>query len=648
MLGGACARCYTGYVYMKYQHYLKTLVLQLRTLPKRYYFIAIFAVATLLYGIAFGLKQPLVFSYGGESCATRLSILPQLQRSPADTEFTVAAKGGVNGVFATKVCVTPTAHPEQGTRYAAFAPFGGWVFRQQFSVEVPQPPMANISPLKKPLSTTRQLELKLNEPDRVFDYQIDIADKSVECTTNERTVRCDIVPLKLAQGEQYKVELSRQFGSTRTKLASEQVKTLPAVMLASASVEPGQVVYAKPREFTMEMDKPLKEASVKLVALRDDTTEELAIDSTIEEDRVVRVTSEDELPRNAELELQLVSALAEDGSGLNDAAVVPFRTSGGPEPSEVSARGSNVQPGSTMTITFDQEISQTQDLAKFIQVSGAEVQMSRSANQVHITLARVDKCADVGVTIAKGFLSSHDVARTDPWKHSFRTSCYTTSTIGYSIGGRAITAYHFGNGGEAILFVGGIHGNERSSSLILHDLIEDLNAKARDIPSHRQVVVVPTINPDGYAAGSRNNASNVNLNRNFATSDWQKDLQDTNGAVAGGGGDAPMSEPETRAIAALSQQLMPRFTLSYHAVGSVVIGNLAGDSSARASTYASQVGYRVGTGRDAEIFDYAISGTYDDWLMQKLGAPSMIVELGSYTYRDFNHHKSAMWHVITE
>ena len=92
---------------------------------------------------------------------------------------------------------------------------------------------------------------------------------------------------------------------------------------------------------------------------------------------------------------------------------------------------------------------------------------------------------------------------------------------------------------------------------------------------------------------------------------------------------------------------MPRFVLSYHAVGSVVIGNLAGDSAARASTYASQVGYSVGTGRDAEIFDYAITGTYDDWLVQRLGVPSMIVELGSYTYRNYGHHKAAMWQVIT-
>lgn len=643
-------QCYTGYVYMRYQHAAKTLALNLRTVPKRYYYVAVVVVLlSLLYGALFGLKQSIVFSYGGDSCVQRLTVLPQLQRSPEGGEFTVATQGGLGGVFATHVCATPAQHPKQGERYAALAPFGGWIFRQQFIVDVPEAPVANIAPLTKPLSTTRELTLALSTADQVFDYQIDIADKEIACTTHRDTVSCDIAPLKLAQGEQYTVKLSRKFGDTHTQLASKQVMTLPAVTLVSASVEPGQVVYAKPREFTLETDKHLTEADAELVVTGDaDTAEKLAIDSTIEDNRVVRVTSTDDLPRNVQLELRLVSATAKDGSGLDDVVSIPFRTSGGPEPTGVSARGSDVQPGSTAIITFDQEISQTQDISQFIRVAGAEAQVSRTADQVHVALVGANKCADVSVTIAQGFLSSHDVPRAEPWKHSFRTSCYTTSTIGYSSQGRAITAYHFGNGSEAILFVGGIHGNERSSSLILQDLVGNLNTHAHTIPSHRQVVVVPTLNPDGYAAGARNNARNVNLNRNFATSDWQKDLQDTNGAVPGGGGDAPMSEPEAQAIASLSRQLMPRFVLSYHAVGSVVIGNLAGDSAARATTYASQVGYRVGTGRDAEIFDYAISGTYDDWLMQQLGVPSMIVELGSYTYRDFEHHRPAMWQVITK
>jgi hypothetical protein len=55
------------------------------------------------------------------------------------------------------------------------------------------------------------------------------------------------------------------------------------------------------------------------------------------------------------------------------------------------------------------------------------------------------------------------------------------------------------------------------------------------------------------------------------------------------------------------------------------------------------VGYRNGTGSSSEVFDYEITGTYDDWLAEKLGIPSMVIELGSYTFRDFGHHRAAFW-----
>ena len=106
-----------------------------------------------------------------------------------------------------------------------------------------------------------------------------------------------------------------------------------------------------------------------------------------------------------------------------------------------------------------------------------------------------------------------------------------------------------------------------------------------------------------------------------------------------------MSEPETKAIAALASRLKPRLTLSYHAVGSVAIANGAGTSGSAAATYASMVGYNNGTGNSAEIFQYEITGTFDDWLAQNLGAGSVVVELGSYQYRNFSHHSSAMWNM---
>ena len=75
----------------------------------------------------------------------------------------------------------------------------------------------------------------------------------------------------------------------------------------------------------------------------------------------------------------------------------------------------------------------------------------------------------------------------------------------------------------------------------------------------------------------------------------------------------------------------------------MLFGNQAGDSAQLAAQYASMVDYRNGTGSSSEVFDYEITGTYDDWLAEKMGIPSMVIELGSNTFRDFSHHRAAFW-----
>ena len=56
--------------------------------------------------------------------------------------------------------------------------------------------------------------------------------------------------------------------------------------------------------------------------------------------------------------------------------------------------------------------------------------------------------------------------------------------------------------------------------------------------------------------------------------------------------------------------------LSYHAVGSLV-----GDQGLLgrfAAKYANMVGYRNATGQSTGTFDYDITGSYEDWTIQKL------------------------------
>jgi protein MpaA len=224
--------------------------------------------------------------------------------------------------------------------------------------------------------------------------------------------------------------------------------------------------------------------------------------------------------------------------------------------------------------------------------------------------------------------------------------CHTVATIGYSHQGRPINAYYFGGGVTSIIYTGAIHGSEISSRDLMYRWIDYLEANARDIPADKTVVVIPQLNPDGVAAGTRVNARNVDLNRNFATSDWQKDVTTVdNQPFPGGGGETPMSEPETQAIAAMVQQLRPALVLSYHSIGGLIIANQAGSSSNRAATYSQLSGYYNATGQSSP-FEYSASGTADDWYAQKLGVPSLLIELGSHTYHQFDRNQSAMWAML--
>lgn len=387
---------------MQYKHRITTLVVALKKLPKKYYFMALFLMLGLWYGLVFVLKQPITFSYGGESCVNRLTILPNLHSSSDADDFMVTLRGGVGGVYATEACVKPVDAPEPGSRYAMTAPFGGWVFRQQYAVETPAHPVADVAALKKPLSTTRKLTLALSAVDTTFTYVLAVADKQAVCQTVKQAISCDVASLKLAQGAKYKTSLTRKFADKQTNLASQSIETLHAVSAKRASVQAGQVVNDKPREFIVEMDKPLAKAEAELIRIQGEDREKVGT-KVAHDSHTARISVEADLPRDTEYELRITKAEATDGSSLEGVYTVPFRVSGGPKPTGVSANGTSVPLGATASITFDQGISQTQDLGKFVHVTGAQVQISRTANQLHVKLTQAAKCADVTIVIDKGF-----------------------------------------------------------------------------------------------------------------------------------------------------------------------------------------------------------------------------------------------------
>ena len=84
--------------------------------------------------------------------------------------------------------------------------------------------------------------------------------------------------------------------------------------------------------------------------------------------------------------------------------------------------------------------------------------------------------------------------------------------IGESVQGRDITAYRMGTpGGRVVLLIGVIHGNE-AKGVEITKLIRTMPT-----PPGIDLWIIDSINPDGQAADTRENANGVDLNRNVSS-----------------------------------------------------------------------------------------------------------------------------------
>jgi protein MpaA len=128
-----------------------------------------------------------------------------------------------------------------------------------------------------------------------------------------------------------------------------------------------------------------------------------------------------------------------------------------------------------------------------------------------------------------------------------------TIDLGDSVQGREIVAVEVAGAHPraAVLVVGCIHGNEPAGIAIARALTHARPA------SGIALWILPDLNPDGVAAGTRQNAHGVDLNRNFPTR-WQAQ----SGTFASG--PYPLSEPETRIAYRLILRARPAVSIWFH------------------------------------------------------------------------------------
>ncbi len=190
--------------------------------------------------------------------------------------------------------------------------------------------------------------------------------------------------------------------------------------------------------------------------------------------------------------------------------------------------------------------------------------------------------------------------------------------IGRSRLGAPLHCFGGEKGRPRILVAAGQHGDEGEGVVLL-------SAALRCVPEGALAVdVVPALNPDGLALGTRGNAAGVDLNRNLPSRSWQASetayrwTLDAPRDVRLSPGPKPASEPESAALVALVGRRDYAVVLSIHAPLALV------DDPAltRLGAYLS---LRTGLDRVTDV-GYPTPGSLGEW-GRETGRPIVTWEL---------------------
>lgn len=136
---------------------------------------------------------------------------------------------------------------------------------------------------------------------------------------------------------------------------------------------------------------------------------------------------------------------------------------------------------------------------------------------------------------------------------------FTSLEPGTSVEGQKIPAFRSETSGDKYIYlIGGTHGDEVEGIYVLKKLFDWLkdNHEIHDLP----MIVVPTLNIDGFRNQTRVNSNGVDLNRNYPTKNWCKEFKKEKYNPGSKG----LSEPENKFLEVLFKKYPPIMALSFH------------------------------------------------------------------------------------
>jgi protein MpaA len=220
--------------------------------------------------------------------------------------------------------------------------------------------------------------------------------------------------------------------------------------------------------------------------------------------------------------------------------------------------------------------------------------------------------------------------------------------IGYSVEGRAIDLYSFGQGETHYLIVAGIHGGYEGNTVDLaNQFLVYLNAHPEAIPGGTTLYIVPDLNPDAVARGrnpdARVNANGVDLNRNFPSLNWVANWDHGNcwNERPTTGGTSPASEPETRAVVNFVLGHHIEALISYH---SAALGIFPGGNPWQPASEKLAGQLNAVTGYPYPPLDVGCTytGTMADWAVENGVSAAVDMELANHHDTDFAKNLKAL------
>lgn len=241
------------------------------------------------------------------------------------------------------------------------------------------------------------------------------------------------------------------------------------------------------------------------------------------------------------------------------------------------------------------------------------------------------------------------------------------TTCGKSLLNKDIYAFVIGEGKRNIVYVGGTHGLEWLTSLLLLKFTENLAVayenqgtlsgfNIKDILENRKLIIIPELNPDGIEIAIKGatacgkykaenfeickgdfsswsaNARGVDINHNF-NADWytlretEKEAGIDSPSPRRYGGLFPESEPETASITRLCRRIPLEILVTFHSQGEEIYYEYGKNTPEKALHIAKMF---------SALTDYTLvkneglasSGGLKDWFIEEFKKPAFTIEIG--------------------